>query len=466
MYIRVPEELVKLAQIFKKNKEKLYIVGGYIRNQILGVPDNLNIDIDVCSKVLPEKVEKILENSEFSTKYMNKELGVLEIKGKIRVEHATFRKEKYNFSGLHLPNNVEFITDINEDAKRRDFRCNAIYYDILEEEIVDPLNGVFDTQKKIIQTTLEPEIVFRDDAERILRMVRFASTLGFNIDEKTYIEAKNNVNKLQLISSTRKREEFSEIVLADTKYPFLADIKYAHVRGVIMLADLGALPYVLPALEGIRLSNLVEDRGKLLFEHVMNVFAYSRPEVRLSALLHDVGKAKAMIDFNNFNGAREFEPIIIEKNLGDDGLCFSKKIVERVKNVVSAQNFNKLGLKSVKNIKKFIFENKENIELIVYLKDAIALDKSNKKRKSYGGGKILKIYEKMKENKTPFNLAELNLKGDKLIEEIPNLKVNKIGVILNKLLLKCVQNPYLNSENNLIKLAKNLTNRRKKEYLE
>jgi len=466
MNIRVPEELVSLAKIFKKNNEKLYIVGGYIRNQILGVPDNFNIDIDVCSKTLPEKVEKMLENSEFSTKYMNKDLGVIEIKGKIRVEHATFRKEKYNFSGKHIPNNVEFITDINEDAKRRDFRCNAIYYDILEEEIVDPLNGVLDTQKKVIQTTLDPEIVFKDDAERILRMVRFASTLNFKIEERTYNEAKKNVSKLNLISSTRKREEFSEIVLADTKYSFLTDIKYAHVRGVMILADLGALRYVLPALDEIRTSELTDKRGRLLFDHVMNVFAYSRPEVRLSALLHDVGKVKAKKEFNNFNGAKEFEPIIIEKNLGEEGLNFSKKIIERVKNVVFMQDFNKLGLESAKNIRKFIFENKDNVELIVYLKDAIELDKTNRKRNSYSGRKILKIYNKMKENKTPFSLAELNLKGDKLIEEFPELKLNKIGLILNKLLIKCVHKPFLNNENILLNISKKIINRKKKEYLE
>ena len=82
----------------------------------------------------------------------------------------------------------EFITDINQDAIRRDFRCNAVYYDILEEEIVDPLNGFGDINNKLIQTTTDPEIVFKDDAERILRMVRFASQLGFEIEKTRYVQ--------------------------------------------------------------------------------------------------------------------------------------------------------------------------------------------------------------------------------------------------------------------------------------
>jgi len=465
MNIRVPEELVKLAEIFKKNKETLYIVGGYIRNQILGISDKYNIDIDICSAAKPEKVIKMLENTDFKACYMNEALGVIEIKRNLRVEYATFRKEKYKFAGVHLPDNVEFITDINEDAKRRDFRCNSLYYNILEEELVDPFNGFKDIEKRIIQTTLAPEIVFNDDAERILRMVRFACTLGFGIDEKTYNEAKNCAHKLRLISKPRIRDEFSKIVLADTKYPFLLDNKYAHARGVLMLADLGLLENILPALEMIRKSS-IEDKGKNLFDHVINVFAFSKPQIRISALMHDVGKAKAFLDNKKFDGSDEFNDVIIEKNLGIDGLNYSKKVVERVKNVVKNQNFNKLCLESKKSLRRFIIKNQDILELILELKNAISLDKSNQKKKSLSAYLINKEYKKMKENKTPFNLSELNIKGDKLIKLFPKIKVSKIGEILNKLLFKCVDKPYYNKEDTLIIVAIKMIKRKKEYYLE
>ena len=220
MIFSIPQELVELAQIFKKNKEKLYIVGGFVRNKILNVPDEYNLDIDICSSALPEKILKMLEKTDFEASYMNKEIGVLEIKKNIRFEHATFRKEKYEFSGVHIPNNVEFITDINQDAIRRDFRCNAVYYDILEEEIVDPLNGFGDINNKLIQTTTDPEIIFKDDAERILRMVRFASQLGFEIEKNTYKQAVKNVSKLKFLSKTRIREEFARIVYINCDFIF------------------------------------------------------------------------------------------------------------------------------------------------------------------------------------------------------------------------------------------------------
>lgn len=466
MVFFVPEELKELAKIFKKNKEKLYIVGGYVRNKILGIPDIYNLDIDVCSSALPEKVMKMLEKTEFEANYMNKELGVIEIQRNLRVEHATFRKEKYEFSGVHIPNNVEFIEDINQDALRRDFRCNAIYYDILEEEIIDPLDGFKDINDKIIQTTQNPKIVFNDDAERILRMIRFACSLGFEIEEKTLKNAKNNVSKLKLISKTRIREEFSKIILADTIYPNFSDTKYAHARGVMMLSSIGAMKYILPALEEIRSSEIYEDRGKLLFDHVMSVFAVCDPEVRLSALLHDVGKAKAIKEYGNFNGSSDFSPVIIENNLGEEGLCFSKKIVERVKRVVLGQDFNKYGFESSKNIRRFIVENYQDIDLILKLKKAINFDKNNKNNLSFGALRIKNIYENMKKSNTPFTLKELKINGNDLKNTFPQMKEQKIGEILDNLLLKCIDNPRKNNKEDLLNLAEKILIKNKQYYLE
>lgn len=466
MKITVPEEILKLAQIFKDNKEKLYLVGGYVRNKLLNIPDSYNLDIDICSSALPEKIIKMLSNTEFSVNYMNKELGVLEIKNKLRVEHATFREEIYQFSGVHIPNNVKFIKDIKKDAERRDFRCNAVYYDILEDEFIDPLDGLKDIENKIIQTTLSPKEVFKNDGERILRMVRFACSLGFDIDQETLKEAANNIDKLKFISAIRKRNEFSKIVLADTRYDFLHDVKYAHARGIGLLANLGALKYLLPSLEKIRNSGIIEDRGKYLYQHILNVFAICDPKVRLSALLHDAGKADSFLKYRNFNGSQEFAVIEIEKDLGIDGLNYPKKIVERVKKVVLGYDFNKYGINSVKNVRKFIIDNNEEIELIIKLKNAVSLDKSNLKRLSYSALKLQKIYNKMKNNNCPFTVKELNINGEDIIEAVPKIKLQKLSELLKMLLYKCANRPFLNKKENLIKLIIKMTKKNKKEWLE
>lgn len=465
MIIPVPNELVELAQIFKKHKETLYVVGGYVRNKILGFPDSYNVDIDVCSSMKPEKVKEILEFSGYAVNYMNKELGVVEIKKKLRIEHATFRTEKYSLAGVHIPDNVQFIKNLEKDAERRDFRCNAIYYDILNEQIVDPFDGVKDIKNKVIQTTLEPEKVFKDDAERILRMVRFACTLGFQIERKTYESAKENVHKIEFIGEKRRRDEFSRIVLADTKFDFLTDIKYAHARGLTILADLGALKFLMPTIEKIRLSDVKEDRGKPLFEHIVNVFAFSKPEVRLSALLHDVGKFHIYSKYGNFNGADEFTPVLIEQNLGENTLGFSKKIIERVKRVVKGSEFNRKCLATKNQIKKFILENNEEISLILALKNAIALDKSWFKRESISAKKIQKLYDKMIELNTPLKLNELKIDGNEVKEFIPEIKQTSIGNLLEKLLWECVKKPHLNNKESLFNLTEKIVLRNAKQYL-
>ena len=130
------------------------------------------------------------------------------------------------------------------------------------------------------------------------------------------------------------------------------------------------------------------------------------------------------------------------------------------------QNFNKYCIESKKNVRRFIIKNQETIELIIHLKDAICLDKTNQKKKSLSAQILYKELQKMKRNETPFSLSELNIKGDKIIEMFPNIKVNKIGEILNKLWFKCIDKPHYNSEKTLIIVANQIVNRKKDKYLE
>ena len=165
-----------------------------------------------------------------------------------------------------------------------------------------------------------------------------------------------------------------------------------------------------------------------LFQHIFNVFAICDPTVRLSALLHDSGKADSFLKYHNFNGSQEFAKIAIENDLGINGLNYPKKIVERVKRVVLGYDFNKYGITSAKNIRKFILENSDDIQLIINLKNAVSMDKSSLNKKSFSAYRLQKIYNKMKNSNTPFKVSELNITGDDIIDEIQNIKPEKIGV--------------------------------------
>lgn len=227
--IEVPEHLIELANILKC-KAPLYIVGGYVRNSLLGVFSN---DIDLASSVTPNELKQMLDGTKFLLREKSKKLGTLEIlvaDGSC-FEYSTFRKEVYaENSGEHTPISIEFTTDIREDAMRRDFTVNCIYYDILRDEFIDIYSGEYDIQKRILRCIETPDYVFENDGLRILRMIRFACELNFKIDRTTFVRAKKMAYRLRDISGTRKYEELIKILQSPSRYPVAK--KDAFLRGL------------------------------------------------------------------------------------------------------------------------------------------------------------------------------------------------------------------------------------------
>lgn len=174
-------KLIALANCFKPFAT-LYEVGGAVRDELLGIDC---FDVDVCAQLVVDDVKKILSNTDFVVSDRNLRMGTVHISsGDFVCEYTTFRTDSYDVSsGEHTPKDVRFTTDMNLDAKRRDFKCNALYKDVLTGEIVDLLGGVEDVKNKIVSTADEPEIVFEADGLRILRMVRFAAELGFYVEK-------------------------------------------------------------------------------------------------------------------------------------------------------------------------------------------------------------------------------------------------------------------------------------------
>ena len=211
MYINVPDEVKTLAEIFERNGEDLFVVGGYVRDAFLDAKSTRVDDIDLCSACKPSKVAKILKNSAFEVEENNAELGSLIIKGKKRYEYTTFRRENYTLNGEHNPTGVEFIKDINQDARRRDFTINAIYYNINTGEIIDPVDGIKDLNNCIIRTTVNSDECFAQDSERILRMIRFACTFAFQIEEKTFESALKFSSGVNNLSKLRKSTRSSAV---------------------------------------------------------------------------------------------------------------------------------------------------------------------------------------------------------------------------------------------------------------
>ena len=213
MFINVSHNLKKLSSYFPEN---LYVVGGYVRNQILKIDRG---DVDLASSVDIEEVSKRLEKTDYSVKIKNLRTGSLLIsKDDEKYEYTAFRKDVYADNGSHTPIRVEKTNRLEEDAIRRDFSINAIYYNINKDEIVDFYHGIIDLKDKVVRTLIDPEEVLKFDGERILRLIRIAGELDFSIDKQTLKTAQKYVSNIKNISGSRKFAEIEKILYCDKRY--------------------------------------------------------------------------------------------------------------------------------------------------------------------------------------------------------------------------------------------------------
>ena len=463
--IKIPSELKELAQIFKDNGSTLYIVGGFVRDSYLGIVSSQSNDIDLCSNVKPEKLKKILSGTKFQVKPINDFVGVMAISGKKNYEHATFRKEEYDDES-HTPKKVEFISSLEEDALRRDFKINAIYFDILEGSYVDPLGGINDLRERQITTVKAPKIVFNDDPERILRLIRIACSIGLNIPSQEMFYAKQNSYKIKFITKQRLRAEFNQLLFADEIYPEILYTKNAHFRAMVLLGEIDAWKWILPAVDEMMKKNITDFKGERIYDHILNCVLKASPNIRLAALLHDVGKFKSMEIQKTFFGANEWVGVIVEKNLGMNGLCYPKQEVERIKKVIIGYDFNTKCLMTPRAVRKFILENFEYVEDIIELK-IVAKSEGKRKTKNVLSASILrKNYNLMLKNKVPVSIRDLAIKGSDIIIAFPKIKLDKIEFLLSKLVEKTAVQMKNNSKEALLKMATRMINSKRNFYLE
>ncbi len=190
----------EIIQTLNLQGYKSYFAGGCVRDAIIGKSYH---DLDIVTEALPEEIEKIFYGR---TIPVGKKFGIIIVHQMgINIEVATFRKDG-NYMDGRRPDHVDYGNEI-EDAKRRDFTINALFYDPIQHQIIDHVGGLKDIAEKVIQTVGKPEIRFQEDYLRVLRLFRLAENLHFSIEPKTLSSAKNFFHQLDKLSAERKRDE-------------------------------------------------------------------------------------------------------------------------------------------------------------------------------------------------------------------------------------------------------------------
>jgi poly(A) polymerase len=287
--ITLPKAAVDLARAFRAAGFRLALVGGPVRDALLGRNGN---DLDFTTDARPEESMKILKGWTDATWDTGIAYGtVAGKKGDVTAEITTFRKDSY--SEKSRKPEVEYGDSLEGDLRRRDFTVNAMALEIGEKEnsFVDPFGGLKDLVAKRIRTPISAEELFSEDPLRMMRAARFAAQLGFDVDDEVISAIKTMRERLTIISAERIRDEFVKTLMS-------ADPR----RGLILMVESGLCEFFLPELPMLRLEIDEHHRHKDVYEHSLIVLeqAIEMEErlggpnltIRLAALLHDIGKPK------------------------------------------------------------------------------------------------------------------------------------------------------------------------------
>ncbi|MBQ7158728.1 MAG: HD domain-containing protein [Treponema sp.] len=461
--VKIPSELKKMNEIFSSHGFEAYLVGGAVRDMLLGKPAS---DWDVTTNAKPEDVMRIfhkviptgIAHGTVTVHFMKKEIEV-----------TTYRTEAGYSDGRH-PDSVSFAATLEDDLSRRDFTMNAIAASLFDGAIVDPFDGRGDIKKKLIRTVGKPHDRFLEDGLRPIRALRFSSQLDFVIEKDTYsaIFEESVQEKIHSISVERFRDEFCKVLQSAVPSVGLRRMEETKVlayfipeltagRGVIQrdsrdFHEFDVLDHNLYACDGAPRENLI---------------------VRIAALFHDVGKTymrtveKKEIDGQvfeliHFHGHETKSAEIAREALVR--LKFSNAQIDQICHLIKHHMFFFEPNWSDAAVRRFVvrvgLENIDNLFLLRYA-DIYGMHRVPVVANSETVRNLNELRDRIvrvEAEKSARSLKDLAVNGKDLMAlGIPAGK--QIGRILNELFQCVLDDPAMNEREKLLTVAKNIAGR-------
>lgn len=449
LHIEIPadvrDHILTIVNQFKQKGHECYLVGGSVRDLLLGHPV---YDYDFATDAHPEVVMRMFRRV-IPTGIKHGTVSV------IMGDDSTYEITTYRSDGTYIdgrrPEEVHFSKSLEEDVMRRDFTINGLAYDVLSGEVIDYVEGLDDLKRKVIRTIGNPIDRFSEDGLRTYRACRFASKLGFDIDPDTFEAISSTLDVARKISVERIRDEFAKVL--ETEKPSV---------GLELLRRCGLMKLFLPELDEC----FGMDQNRF---HVYDIYHHSlyscdaapvdRPQIRLAALLHDIGKAPARRegadgDYTFYNheviGAKITRRVMKR-------LRFSNEDVDHVNNLVINHMFHYTDDWTDGAVRRFMRKvGVENLEDLFLLR--VADRKGNGSREGIPAP-LIKLKERIDriiEEENAITVRDLDINGHVLMEEFSLTPGPVIGRILNELLEMVLDDPDMNQRLILIQKARDV----------
>jgi len=444
--MKMPIHISKMLTCLSEAGFEAYVVGGSVRDYLRGVEPK---DWDITTNARPEQISEVFEDSKYENRFGTVIVPVRDDEGKATevVEITTYRSEQ-GYSDHRRPDEVTFEDRLENDLARRDFTINALAMDGAGN-LVDEFGGEKDLKKRIIRTVGEPSDRFKEDALRMLRAVRFAAQLGFEIEAKTERAISKLAGSIKFVANERIRDELIKIIASSKP-----------AEGIMKLHELKLLQYIIPELEEGDGMQQNHHHKSTVFDHNVASLKHCPNEswqVRLAALLHDIGKARTKKILNGaatfYNhemvGAKMVEKILKRLHCSADD---SARIVNLVRNHMFYYNVDEVTAASVRRLIAKVGE--ENLSDLIDLRVADRLGSGVAKAMPYKLRHLQYMMEKVRHD--PISVKMLKVNGEDIMKLCKIEPSPKIGAILDCLLSEVIENPDLNTKAYLEKRSKEL----------
>ena len=447
--LTVPKEVSELCKTLRDAGFEAYLVGGCVRDLLL---EREPKDWDITTNAKPEQIQAMFKETFYENKFGTVGVVTESADPRLKVVEVTPYRIEGKYSNARHPDEIRFSESLDDDLKRRDFTINAIAYEPEEGALVDKHGGQEDIKRRVIATVGEAEERFNEDALRMLRAVRLSAELDFAIEAETATGISANAGQLEKISRERVRDELIRILM--TEHP---------MQALFVAQKLGILRYVIPELE----EGIGVDQNQAhsfdVFEHLLRSLQHSADknwplEVRLAALLHDIGKpaSRRWSDERKdwtFHGHEVVGARMAKKILND--LRIPNETASVVVSLIRWHMFfsdpDTVMLSAVRRIITNV--GVEHIKELLNLRMCDRIGTGRPKEQPFRLRKYMSMVDEAMRD--PISVAMLKIDGTKIMKlgEAPG---PRIGWILNALLEEVLDDPKKNTEEHLESSTRNL----------